>query len=189
MILLVEEAARFQDFIISNGWEFYFIGGIAVQIWGEPRLTKDIDLTVFTNLANEPAFIQKIISKYKPKFADAPQFALMERILPVLTETGVTIDISLSGFSDMSESLPRASYQPFFGDISLKICSANDLIIMKTLAGRPRDWPDIESVIIKQRYLEWDYIEGSIRNLFEYGDDLATNLSHLNELRTKYYKP
>ena len=90
MILLADEAARFQKFVISNGWEFYFIGGLAVQIWGEPRLTRDIDLTIFTNLDNEPAFVEKILAKYRPKLADASRIALTERILPVLTQTGIT---------------------------------------------------------------------------------------------------
>lgn len=189
MILLLEEAARFQRFVISNGWEFYFVGGLAVQIWGEPRLTRDIDLHIFTNLKNEPAFIETILAQYEPKVSGVEEFALTERILPVLTENGITIDITLSGDSDLSESLVRSSYQPFSDDISLKVCSPDDLLILKTLAGRSRDWPDIESVLIKQTELDWDYIGKSIRDLFEYEPDLPQKYERLTDLRMQYYRP
>lgn len=97
MNLLIDEAVGFQDFVIGKGWEFYFIGGLAVQIWGEPRLTRDIDITIFTNLNNETAFIEAVLSKYRPKLSDPVTTALTERLSSVLTESGITIDILLSG--------------------------------------------------------------------------------------------
>jgi hypothetical protein len=50
MIDLINEAASIQEFIESKHWDFFFIGGLTVQVWGQPRLTQDIDLTVFTEL-------------------------------------------------------------------------------------------------------------------------------------------
>jgi len=35
-----------QTFCERAGWSFCFIGGIAVQRWGEPRFTQDADLTL-----------------------------------------------------------------------------------------------------------------------------------------------
>lgn len=189
MTLLIEEASRFQEFVIENGWDFYFIGGIAVQIWGEPRLTRDINLSIFTNFDNEPLFVETILKHYKPKFSDAAEFALRERILPVNTESGITIDIILSGFSDMSESLARASYQPFQDDISLKVCSPDDLVIMKTLASRSRDIGDLESILMRQKDLDWNYIERSIKVLFENEQELPDKYENLLSLRRKYYRP
>jgi hypothetical protein len=43
---LVEEAAELQALLDTKGWEFCFIGGLAIQRWSEPRLTKDMDLTL-----------------------------------------------------------------------------------------------------------------------------------------------
>jgi hypothetical protein len=42
---LIEEAWRLQEFLESHSCRFCIIGGIAVQCWGEPRLTRDIDLS------------------------------------------------------------------------------------------------------------------------------------------------
>lgn len=191
MTRLIDEAALIQQFVERQGWDFFFIGGIAVQIWGEPRLTRDIDLTIFTNLNDELGLIDIIISEYKPVFHDAGEFALANRVLPVKTASGITIDFSLAGLADISEPLVRSSFQDFGDGILLKICSPDDLVIMKTLAGRSRDWPDIEAVLINQRNLNWEYIETSIVALSEhrYEDNLTEKLGHLERLRKEYYRP
>jgi len=191
MTRLIIEAALVQQFVEREGWDFFFIGGIAVQIWGEPRLTKDVDLTIFTNLDDEPGRIKRILLEYKPKFHDAGAFALSNRVLPVTSPGGVTIDFTLAGLADISEPLARSSYQDFGDGNLLKICSPDDLIIMKTLAGRTRDWPDIEAVLIKQRNLDWEYIDSSIAALTEhsYEGDLPEKRRHLAKLRELYYRP
>ena len=52
---LLQAALEIQEFCESRRWRFCFIGGIAVQHWGEARLTRDADLTVFTGaLADRP---------------------------------------------------------------------------------------------------------------------------------------
>ena len=101
MIDLIAEAASIQKFIEGKGWDFFFIGGIAVQVWGQPRVTQDIDLTVFTNLRNEPEYIDAFLARYSPKFADADQFALTNRVLPMFTKEGVGIDLTLGGLATL----------------------------------------------------------------------------------------
>lgn len=187
MIDLVAEAASLQEFLEEKGWDFYFIGGIAVQVWGQPRMTQNIDLTVFTNLKNETEYIAALLSLYSPKFSDAGQFALTNRVLPMFTNSGIGIDVTLGGLSDTSEALARSSYQPFAGGVNLRICSQDDLIIMKTVAARPRDWLDIESVIIRQNGLDWDYILSTIQSLDAY-EDVSNRLENLNSLKFQFYQ-
>jgi hypothetical protein len=44
-------------------------------------------------------------------------------------------------------------------DLMVRICSAEDLIIHKAVAGRPQDLTDIEGIIIRQgKKLDIDYI-------------------------------
>ncbi len=42
-----------QTFCEGAGWLFCFVGGIAVQRWGEPRFTQDADLTLLTGFGDE----------------------------------------------------------------------------------------------------------------------------------------
>ena len=47
---LLAAAAQLQAFLLRERWSFCFIGGVAVQRWGEPRFTRDIDLTLLPSL-------------------------------------------------------------------------------------------------------------------------------------------
>lgn len=42
---LFAAALELQRFFAARQWRFCFIGGLAVQRWGEPRLTLDVDCT------------------------------------------------------------------------------------------------------------------------------------------------
>ncbi len=62
----------------------------------------------------------------------------------------------------------RASPFEFLPDIVLVTCSAEDLVVLKSFADRPRDWVDVESVIGRQpSVLDWAYIERSLSPLAE----------------------
>ena len=52
-------AADLQVFFIRHHWEFCFIGGIALQRWGEPRLTRDVDVSLLTGFGKEEPFVDK----------------------------------------------------------------------------------------------------------------------------------
>lgn len=187
---LIEEAARLQSFVEDNGWDFHFIGGIVVQVWGRPRLTTDIDITVFTNLQNETTYTQQLLTRYRGKFPDSEAFALTERILPIETSNKIGIDVILGGLADISPQLARSTYEPFTDEISLKVCSAEDLIVLKTVAWRPQDQFDIEGVVIKQNDLDWAYIEQQLTQLNAYDiyDDLTEKVVGLFALKKKFFR-
>ncbi len=56
-----------QCFCESEGWRFCFIGGIAVQRWGEPRFTQDADLTLLTGFGSEEPYIDRLLAHYQPE--------------------------------------------------------------------------------------------------------------------------
>lgn len=191
MTNLFAEAARLQSLLEEEERDFYFVGGIALQVWGEPRLTTDIDLTIFTNLVNETEQIEHFASLFRTRKEAEPdpiEFARVNRVLLLETESTTGIDLMLSGLADMSDELSRSSYQQFTPDISLKVCSADTLIAYKTVAGRLKDLADIESVVTKQRSLDWDYIFAYLDIASEY-KDISASLNTLRFLRDKYQHP
>ena len=188
---LFKEAAQFQFSIESEGLDFFFVGGIAVQVWGEPRLTLDIDLTVFTDLVEESKTVSRLLSICEPRDMSreaAEDFSKISRMLLLRTDSGTDIDIMLGGISDISEELSRASMEPFTDEISLRVCSASTLVAMKTIAGRPKDIFDLESILIKQTDLDWDYISDYLGHVQEY-EDIRDKVLQLETLRSKYYRP
>ena len=50
---LFTAAIEVQDLCRRHGWGFCFIGGLAVLRWVEPRLTRDIDLTILAEFGRE----------------------------------------------------------------------------------------------------------------------------------------
>lgn len=60
MIDLVSEATRLGEFLQARGWRYCFIGGLAVLHWGEPRLTRDLDLSLLTGFGGEAAYVDAL---------------------------------------------------------------------------------------------------------------------------------
>ncbi len=167
MIPIVKTAFRIQNFLEQRDWKFCFIGGVALQIWGEPRLTNDVDLTLLTGFGNEKIFVRALIEEFAPRIENAEEFALKNRVLLLETENKIGIDISLGALPFEEEATKRASYQNYLPEIRLKICSPEDLIILKAFADRTRDWADIETVVIKQEKLDWNYVYRQLAPLVE----------------------
>jgi hypothetical protein len=99
------------------------IGGVAVQRWGDPRQTRDVDLTLLTGLGREEAFVDPILEQYRARIPDARRFALERRVLLVETRDRVPLDIALGGLP--YEALVVDRSPPF--EIARGISSAEDL--------------------------------------------------------------
>lgn len=57
MKALVLQASEVQAFCFARQWRFCFIGGLALQRWGEARLTRDVDLTLLTGFGEEESYL------------------------------------------------------------------------------------------------------------------------------------
>jgi hypothetical protein len=71
---LFTAALEVQDLCRRQGWRFCFIGGLAVLRWGEPRLTRDIDLTILAEFGNEEPVIDGLLSRFTARFDNAREF-------------------------------------------------------------------------------------------------------------------
>ncbi len=56
MTKVIQAAAELQSVCVQHDWKFCFIGGVALQRWGEPRETVDADLTLITGFGGEERF-------------------------------------------------------------------------------------------------------------------------------------
>jgi hypothetical protein len=64
--------------------------------------------------------------------------------------------------------IERASSYRYLADIRLHTCSAEDLVVLKAFADRPRDWADIEGILIRTgSRLDWHTIEAELQPLCE----------------------
>ena len=81
----------------------------------------------------------------------------------------------------------RAVYVEYADGVSLKICTAEDLIVMKAFAGRPQDWMDVRMTIVRQgnANLDWDYIYTQLSPLVE-AKEAPEILEQLSALKSRY---
>jgi len=146
---LVKIAADLLDFCEAQSWRACLIGGLAVQRWGEPRLTRDVDLSLLAGFGQEAVFVAKLIERYEPRTENPEAFALRNRVL-LLVEDAVGIDVALAAIPFEERAIERSTSYEFLPHKSLRTCSAEDLIVYKAFADRPRDWVDIEGIIVRQ---------------------------------------
>ena len=141
---------------------------MALQRWGEPRETVDVDLTLLTGFGGEDYFIKALLERFAARVENAAEFALTRRVLLLRAASGVGLDIALGALPFEESAIARASDFVFPGAARLHTCSAEDLIVMKAFAARGKDWLDVEGVIIRQSgKLDWSYIVSQLRPLAE----------------------
>jgi hypothetical protein len=184
MIRILETARQLQEFCDIQSWRSCIIGGVAVQRWGEPRVTRDVDLSLLTGFGNEDSFVDLLLSHYAPRIGNPREFALRNRVILLKTRDGVGIDVSLAALPFEECVVSRASSYSFGPGLDLRTCSAEDLIVLKLFASRAIDIRDAETVALRQqKRLDWRYIEQQLTPLAEL-KDAPEILQTLQQLRT-----
>ncbi|MBW2698865.1 MAG: nucleotidyl transferase AbiEii/AbiGii toxin family protein [Deltaproteobacteria bacterium] len=136
------------------------IGGQAVLVHGQPRLTEDIDIT----LGIDPTQLGTVLDvcsalALDPIPEDVEGFVTETFVLPALHgESGIRIDFIFSTTSYEREAIARAEHHELAG-VPIPFATAEDLIIHKLFAGRARDWEDAVSIVRRKREgLDWEFI-------------------------------
>lgn len=169
---LVEAAREIQDFCEARRWRYCFIGGLAVQRWGEARLTRDADLNVFTGIGGEAAYIDPLLAHFTPRIDRAREFALQHRVLLLRAANGVPLDVSLGALEFEEQAAAGASFEEIVSGERLRLVSPGSLVVFKAFADRPQDWLDIEGVIVKSgERIDWHAVEAQLRVLLELKGD------------------
>lgn len=168
----LDAAWEVHQFLAQHKLSYAIIGGIAVQKWGEPRFTRDVDLAVAAPLVTGSAPLVRLITgHFRSRPADPVDFAQTTRMVLITASNGVEVDISLAlpGYED--QLFARAVDYEFESGKTVRLCSAEDLIIHKAVAGRPQDVTDIQGVVDRQgEKLDAAYIRKWLK---EFADALA----------------
>lgn len=148
----------------EHNYRYAVIGGIALSQWGVARYTYDVDLKVLVpDLDFDSA--RAILRAAFPLRARA-QVPENPFIVAVDID-GVIVDFLLT-VPGYEEQIIERAIQRDLGGWSAWICSAEDLIIQKAVAGRSKDWPDIEALLIEQYgKLDREYIEDWLKQFAE----------------------
>lgn len=121
-----------------------------MQRWGEPRLTLDVDCTLLTGFGQEQRYVDELLTAFVGRVDHPRDFALANRVLLLHGPSRVPLDIALGAMPFEERCTERASAFAIGDTQSLRMCSAEDLVVFKAFAGRDRDWLDIEGIVLRQ---------------------------------------
>ena len=154
---LIEKLAR-----VFNRAKIPYIvrGGQAVLVYGEPRFTKDIDITIGVDTdktAQILALVHTLHLEILPK--DVEEFVKRTMVLPLTQEkTGIRVDIIFS-FSPYERKALQRAQQFTVGKTKVRFASKEDTIIQKLFAGRALDLDDVKGILKRSSEYDKRYIK------------------------------
>jgi hypothetical protein len=133
---------------------YMVIGGFAVTVWGEPRFTRDLDVTVSVPGDRLNSTIHRISAEFPPLVTNPVKFVNETRVLPMMVQS-TPVDLIFAALPYEEAAIARARRVNLTSG-SVQICSPEDLILHKIVSQRPRDHEDVEGVF-RYRHAELDY--------------------------------
>lgn len=153
----------------AHGCRWYLFGAQAVTIWGRPRLTTDVDVTIQLESGRTEALLATLdTAGFRLAFAATDAFVRVTRVLPLVHQSsGMPLDIVLAGPGLEEQFLDRA-IPVRIGELSVPVISPEDLVVTKVLAGRPKDIEDIHGLLRSRGpSLDIDYVRRTIAMIEE----------------------
>jgi hypothetical protein len=150
---------------VSNALErdavpYMVIGGQAVVVHGEPRFTRDIDITlgIYTEEMERIFKITRELS-LEPLKGVTEDFVKRTALLSVEDkETRLVVDFIFSFLPYERQAIQRAK-PVHIGRTSVRFATAEDTIIHKLFSARPIDIADVKSIISTTRDLDNVYLK------------------------------
>ncbi len=131
---------------------YMVIGGHAVLVYGRPRLTEDIDITVGYDSSHYNKLLgicNKIGLKPLPK--KIKEFVRKTNVLPAVEpKTKIRVDFIFSYTPYEMEAISRA-ISIKIGKSNVSFASVEDVILHKLFAGRERDFEDAQGIVARHK--------------------------------------
>jgi len=139
---------------------YMVIGGQAVLLYGEPRLTRDIDITMGISVDGLDK-VKKIILIIGLKSLVEKEKEFVERnmVFPTIDKkSGIRVDFIFS-FSPYERQAIERAKDIKLGRSPVRFASLEDVVIHKVIAGRARGIEDVKSILLKNLKYDLVYIE------------------------------
>ncbi len=147
------------------GLNYALAGGWAYSALVEPRATTDIDLLMLVeqpsregiHLLLAPLFDSTVVHPAPMVFRGVSIW----RSVGIRGEQEVVVDLLLADSVFLRAALARRR-MVVFDALQVPILTLEDLIVLKTLAGRLQDQADLEKIRARQDelHVDWGYVEG-----------------------------
>ena len=146
------------------GMPYAIMGGIAVRAHGIPRPTYDVDFTLAVPRDRLGELLEAIADRgytvpeqYSRGWVDTVGGMPLVKVRLFLEGRSVDADMFIAETPFQREVLDRRITADVDG-LSVKLVSAEDLILFKLVAARPRDLLDVQDVLFTQGELDEPYL-------------------------------
>jgi hypothetical protein len=132
--------------VLERWGAWYVFGAQAVVLYGVPRLTADVDVTLALRAETPERFLDDMqAAGFALRFGD-PTFVRQSHVMPFVHErTGMALDVVFAGSGLEHEFLERAVATNVAGT-TVPLIDLSDLIISKVLSSRPQDLLDVRAL-------------------------------------------
>ena len=158
--LLAELARGFDEL----GVAWFLFGARAAILHGVARLTADVDVTVRLpeDVSNEVLVSALETRGFRARLTDRA-FIERTRVIPfVHLATSLPVDVVLAGPGLEDRFFDRAIVLTIDG-VRVPVASAEDVVVMKLLAGRAKDIEDVVAIVASYgKTLDTDYVRQTL---------------------------
>ncbi len=166
--LLMDALRSFHQWLRATKVRGVIIGGAAIAVLGRPRMTRDVDAVIFSPGIDLKHFVAAGAQfGIVPRIADVWSFARDSRVLLLRHEpSALDLDVSL-GALPFEDDMIRHAVTRTIGKTRMRFARPEDLLVMKALAARDRDWADIEGLLEVHDKLDMKHVRHWLHSFAE----------------------
>jgi hypothetical protein len=156
----------------STGVGWMVIGGIAVIARGVRRMTTDIDAVVQGDAISVEALVATLgKQRIVPRVDRAIEFAEANLVLLLRHEPShVDLDVSLAWTTFEIEAI-AACETTVYGKVVAPMARAEDLVILKAMAARPKDIEDASALLLMHDDIDLARVRRHLHDLATLADE------------------
>ena len=153
-----------------------FGGALAFGYYGEPRTTGDIDINVFISTKDWLPLRDALTPLQIEAEVDERELRGTDQLR--LEWGGTPVHLFFSCDSLPEQMRKKLREVPFNGDAILLV-SPEHLVVRKVVLDRPKDWHDIEQMLVASSPLNLDEVNDWLRHIVGAGDARLARLTEI----------
>jgi hypothetical protein len=148
------------------------IGGVAVSLQVQARFTADVDAVFLAASHSVDEMIEALAQAgFRATESDPIGFARASMVIPLVhVNSGIRADVALGWLPFEEDAIRRADIKRV-EEFDVRVVRREDLLIMKLIANRPKDYADADTIIRLSPDLDVAFVRSTLEEFAEVVED------------------